>query len=183
MQHWAVIAYTGQDEGGGRHGSGNRPEYRVAYVEKPDLPDAPEDYLERARHRLPLWIKSGKPFDLLRAEPYVNSQRVAREAFKGRIFLAGDALHSNNPIGKSICHLTAPNLAAQSGLTLNLHFRWAWPNEWDSRCVLFWECSGPSHLWKGTQRAIDKMRECQKADLDRRNKPSVTGERQPVVCR
>jgi 2-polyprenyl-6-methoxyphenol hydroxylase-like FAD-dependent oxidoreductase len=36
---------------------------------------------------------------VIRAEPYINSQRVAAEAAKGRVFLGGDALHSNNPIG------------------------------------------------------------------------------------
>ena len=38
-------------------------------------------------------------FELRRAEPYVNHQRVAATARKGRVVLAEDALHSNNPIG------------------------------------------------------------------------------------
>jgi 2-polyprenyl-6-methoxyphenol hydroxylase-like FAD-dependent oxidoreductase len=93
-----VIAYTGQDEGGGRHGSG-KPQYRIAYAEDPNLPDTPDDYLERARKRLPVWMKGSKQFKILRAEPYTNSQRVASEAIKGRVMLAGDALKCNNPIG------------------------------------------------------------------------------------
>ncbi|ETN46764.1 uncharacterized protein HMPREF1541_00953 [Cyphellophora europaea CBS 101466] len=97
-EHWAVIAYTGQDEGGGPSGTGI-PQYRVAYVEKPDLPSAPEEYLERAQKRLPVWMNGSKNFKLLRAEPYINSQKVASQAIKGRVMLAGDALHSNNPIG------------------------------------------------------------------------------------
>lgn len=71
----------------------------MAYVESPDLPDAPEDYLERAQQRLPVWMKGSKDFTLLRAEPYINHQRVASQSIKGRVMLAGDALHSNNPIG------------------------------------------------------------------------------------
>lgn len=44
-------------------------------------------------------MRGSKDFQLLRAEPYINSQRVAAQAIKGRVMLAGDALHSNNPIG------------------------------------------------------------------------------------
>lgn len=44
-------------------------------------------------------MRGSKDFTLLRAEPYINSQRVAGQAIKGRVMLAGDALHSNNPIG------------------------------------------------------------------------------------
>jgi len=34
-----------------------------------------------------------------RAEPYINHQRVAAAGRKSRVLLAGDALHSSNPIG------------------------------------------------------------------------------------
>ena len=71
----------------------------MAYVESPDLPDEPSAYVERAHKRLPLWMKGSKNFKVLRAEPYINSQRCAAQAIKGRVMLAGDALHSNNPIG------------------------------------------------------------------------------------
>jgi 2-polyprenyl-6-methoxyphenol hydroxylase-like FAD-dependent oxidoreductase len=113
--HFAVIAYTGQDAFDLPRDSG-KPLWRVAYIEPPDLPSTPQDYLERARQRLPLWMRGDKNFEILRAEPYINSQRCASQARKGRVLLAGDALHvslvfewrplpmligrqSNNPIG------------------------------------------------------------------------------------
>ncbi|OCT52421.1 hypothetical protein CLCR_10093 [Cladophialophora carrionii] len=99
---WAVVAFTGEEEDGHRHGnSGKRPLWRVAYVEPPDLPAGRDDYVARARERIPrCFMNQGtKEFELLRAEPYVNSQKCAAQARKGRVVLAGDALHSNNPIG------------------------------------------------------------------------------------
>ncbi|EXJ60695.1 hypothetical protein A1O7_04848 [Cladophialophora yegresii CBS 114405] len=98
---WAVVAFTGEEEGGRRHGSGGRPMWRVAYVEDPDLPSGRDDYVARALARIPLCFmtRGSKEFELLRAEPYVNSQKCAALARKGRVMLAGDALHSNNPIG------------------------------------------------------------------------------------
>ena len=97
-EHWAVIAYTGQEESDLASGSGH-PLWRVAYVEPPDLSSSPQDYLDRAHQRLPVWMRGNKAFKVLRAEPYVNSQRCASQPRKGRVLLAGDALHSNNPIG------------------------------------------------------------------------------------
>ena len=97
-EHWAVIAFSGQDGYNQPRGSGH-PLWRVAYIEPPDLPSSPQDYMDRAQQRLPLWMRGDKDFKLLRAEPYINSQRCASQARKGRVLLAGDALHSNNPIG------------------------------------------------------------------------------------
>ncbi|ETI24453.1 hypothetical protein G647_03822 [Cladophialophora carrionii CBS 160.54] len=98
---WAVVAFTGEEEDGHRHGSGKRPLWRVAYVEPPDLPAGRDDYVARARDRIPRCFmnRGSKEFELLRAEPYINSQKCAAQARKGRVVLAGDALHSNNPIG------------------------------------------------------------------------------------
>lgn len=96
---WAVIAYTGQSEGGLPHGAG-KPQWRVAYAEDPHLPNSKKDYLERAQHQLRKYMK--KPDSqprIIRAEPYLMQQRVAAQPRKGRVYLCGDALHSNNPIG------------------------------------------------------------------------------------
>lgn len=96
---WAVIAYTGQSEGGLPHGAG-RPQWRVAYAEDPTLPSSKEEYVARAKKQMLKYIKKpGAEFHVIRAEPYLMQQRVAAQAWKGRVFLGGDALHSNNPIG------------------------------------------------------------------------------------
>ncbi|KAJ9652655.1 hypothetical protein H2198_008090 [Neophaeococcomyces mojaviensis] len=98
-KHWAVIAYTGQDEGRLPPGSG-KPQWRVAYVEDPHLPAGKDDYLKRAQERVKTYIKKGDgQFKVIRAEPYLMQQRVAAQPRKGRVLLAGDSLHSNNPIG------------------------------------------------------------------------------------
>jgi 2-polyprenyl-6-methoxyphenol hydroxylase-like FAD-dependent oxidoreductase len=61
--------------------------------------------MERAYERVKPFIdagdgKDGKgEFTITRAEPYVQRQRVAATGRKGRVLLAGDALHSNNPFG------------------------------------------------------------------------------------
>lgn len=96
---WAVIVYTGQDEDGGVPGTG-RPQWRVAYVEDSSLSETKVDYLERASHQIKKYVSKGDGnFEIIRAEPYLMQQRVAKQARKGRVLLAGDALHSNNPIG------------------------------------------------------------------------------------
>ena len=92
-EHWAVIAFTGQDEDGKASDGTEKPQYRVAFVEPPDLPSGPEDYMSRTKERLKLWTDGKENFKILRAEPYINSQRCASQAYKGRVFLAGDALH------------------------------------------------------------------------------------------
>jgi len=96
---WAVIAYTGQEEDRLPIGSG-KPQWRVAYVEDPDLADSKQDYLKRAEEQIKKYTKKGDgKFRVIRAEPYLMQQRSAAEPRKGRVMLAGDALHSNNPIG------------------------------------------------------------------------------------
>lgn len=96
---WAVVIYTGEDEGGLPPGSG-KPQWRISYVEDPNLPASREDYLLRAQDQVKKYITKENPdFRVIRAEPYLMQQRVASQPRKGRVLLAGDALHSNNPIG------------------------------------------------------------------------------------
>jgi len=95
---WAVIAYTGETTDGTSHGPGE-PLWRVAYVEPPELPDSKEETLKRAQERVQRYFKGSKKFKISRAEPYWLHQRCAKQGRKGRVLLAGDALHSNNPIG------------------------------------------------------------------------------------
>ena len=54
---------------------------------------SPLEVVRRAHGRVPRFLKEGVPFRIIRAEPYILHQRVAMEACKGRVYLAGDALH------------------------------------------------------------------------------------------
>ena len=83
LQHWAVIAFTGQDEDGLASNGSQNPLYRLAFVEPPDLPSKPEDYMIRTNERLKLWIKDKQDFKVLRSEPYINSQRCASSDIQG----------------------------------------------------------------------------------------------------
>lgn len=53
--------------------------------------------MKRAEKRVPRWLKDGSvdasKFRVIRAEPYMLHQRVAAQGRKGRVLLAGDALH------------------------------------------------------------------------------------------
>ena len=92
-EDWAVIAYTGEDDGGKKAGTGE-PQWRVAYVEPPDLPQSKQEIMQRAHQRVPRFLKNTKiPLRITRAELYMMHQQCAGQARKGRIMLAGDALH------------------------------------------------------------------------------------------
>jgi 3-(3-hydroxy-phenyl)propionate hydroxylase len=45
------------------------------------------------------FLPSPKPFEVVHRNLYVTHQRVAETFRKGRVLLAGDAAHVNNPIG------------------------------------------------------------------------------------
>jgi len=85
--HWGVVAYTGED------GPGGVPEWRVAFVEPVDLPTGKEEIYVRARQRIGAFMKGESEFDIVRAESYWMQHRCAQVARKGRVMLAGDALH------------------------------------------------------------------------------------------
>lgn len=100
-EHWCGMLYTGENKDGKAFGE-SPPLWRVAYKESTDLSPKKEDILERAQQRLKRYVKKapeGGQFDIFRAEPYRVHQRCAAQAMKGRVVLAGDALHSNNPAG------------------------------------------------------------------------------------
>jgi 2-polyprenyl-6-methoxyphenol hydroxylase-like FAD-dependent oxidoreductase len=90
--HWGVVAYTGED------GEGGVPEWRVAFVEPVDLPTGKEEILDRARGRISSFMKGETDFGIVRAESYWMHQRCAAQARKGRVMLAGDALHVRSPL-------------------------------------------------------------------------------------
>ena len=111
-EDWAVIVMTGEFRENGL------PLWSVAYGEDPELPGTKEEVVGRARERLKRCTKGAGDFEIVRAEPYLMHQRVAAQVRKGRVLLAGGALHvsclplfrcqgnlglilsySNNPIG------------------------------------------------------------------------------------
>ncbi|KAA6406765.1 MAG: hypothetical protein FRX48_09488 [Lasallia pustulata] len=92
-EDWAVIVMTGEFREDGL------PLWSVAYGEDPELPGTKEEVVGRARERLKRCTKGAGDFEIVRAEPYLMHQRVAAQARKGRVLLAGGALHSSNPIG------------------------------------------------------------------------------------
>jgi 2-polyprenyl-6-methoxyphenol hydroxylase-like FAD-dependent oxidoreductase len=97
---WGVVAFTGE-MGDGSGDQDLRPQWRVAYVEPVDLPNGKEETLARARKRLETFLRGPKEAKIVRAESYWLHQRCAKQAKKGRVFLAGDALHvSQNQTGQ-----------------------------------------------------------------------------------
>ncbi|EXJ66226.1 uncharacterized protein A1O5_10842 [Cladophialophora psammophila CBS 110553] len=92
-EQWAVIAKTG---------NGNI--WRVCYGERPELSIDKKEMLERAHDRIMGWLKPMNKdcvfdYKITRLSPYWAHQRCAETYRKGNVLLAGDAAHSNNPVG------------------------------------------------------------------------------------
>lgn len=88
----AVIAYTGEDSGGLPPGHGI-PQWRIAFLEDSQLSSSPGDVWARAAQKVPRYLKGTKEFEITRADVFWLHQRCAKQGRKGRVFLAGDALH------------------------------------------------------------------------------------------
>ena len=52
-----------------------------------------------AQDRMRLFFPDQRPYEIIHRNLYVTHQRVAATFRKGRVLLAGDAAHVNNPIG------------------------------------------------------------------------------------
>ena len=89
---WALVAYTGEDEHGRPFGDG-RKLWRIAYSEPLDLDANQEALWERAQKRIKTYTQGRGNCQLTRAVPYKLLQRCAKQGRKGRVVLAGDALH------------------------------------------------------------------------------------------
>ena len=87
---WAVIARTGRED---------KP-WRVAYGEEPGLD--PAELRRRAPGRIRAMLPGPDPFDIVQIQPYKVHQRSAETYRVGRVLLAGDAAHLNNPIGGKV---------------------------------------------------------------------------------
>jgi 3-(3-hydroxy-phenyl)propionate hydroxylase len=73
--------------------------WRTVY---PTDAEASEDALmndEAVQARLQKFFPSSTPYEIVHRNLYVTHQRVAARFRKGRVLLAGDAAHVNNPIG------------------------------------------------------------------------------------
>jgi 3-(3-hydroxy-phenyl)propionate hydroxylase len=73
--------------------------WRTVYPTEPGRSD--EDTLSDAgvQARMQSFFPSSAPYEIVHRNLYVTHQRVAETFHKGRVLLAGDAAHVNNPIG------------------------------------------------------------------------------------
>jgi 3-(3-hydroxy-phenyl)propionate hydroxylase len=78
-----------------------RPEglWRFAYGSDPDLPDKEVLSDEAVETRMQRFVKRPVRYEIVYRSTYRVHQRVADTFRKGRVLLAGDAAHINNPIG------------------------------------------------------------------------------------
>ena len=68
----------------------------------PTNPEHSEDFImdpKNVEKRLQAVVPSSEPYDVVHKTAYKVHERVANKYIKGRIFLAGDAAHINNPLG------------------------------------------------------------------------------------
>ena len=81
-------------------GDGDGPRWRAVFPARTDVDDGTLLTDESVRERLDRMVPDGNPSDLLlHRKLYRVHQRVATSFRRGRVFLAGDAAHVNNPIG------------------------------------------------------------------------------------
>jgi 3-(3-hydroxy-phenyl)propionate hydroxylase len=73
--------------------------WRTVYPTNPHLSEAELMSDEAVQARLQKFFPSSEPYEIVHRNLYVTHQRVAGTFRKGRILLAGDAAHVNNPIG------------------------------------------------------------------------------------
>jgi 3-(3-hydroxy-phenyl)propionate hydroxylase len=91
-ERWAVVLKLSDADG--------KSLWRVTYGVDPSLPDTAVLLEEEVQHRLAEIIPGAfGPFPLRYAGSYGVHQRVAEKFRIGRVLLAGDAAHINNPVG------------------------------------------------------------------------------------
>jgi 3-(3-hydroxy-phenyl)propionate hydroxylase len=81
--------------------SGNGPPglWRTVYPTDPALTDAELLSDVAVQARLQRFFPSGQPYEIVHRNLYTTHQRIASTFRAGRVLLAGDAAHVNNPIG------------------------------------------------------------------------------------
>ena len=73
--------------------------WRTVFPTDPDAADAELTNDAAVQARMQKFFPSSAPFDIVHRNLYVTHQRVASRFRAGRVVLAGDAAHVNNPIG------------------------------------------------------------------------------------
>src|SRR4051812_8920190 len=75
------------------------PLWRVLSSTRPEQTDEELMNPEATEQRLQRFLPQDQPYDVVHRNLYNVHQRVATSFRKGRVFLAGDAAHVNNPLG------------------------------------------------------------------------------------
>ena len=75
------------------------PVWRVLSSTKPEQTEAELMNPEATEKRLQRFLPKDTPYDIVHRNLYNVHQRVAASFRKGRVFLAGDSAHVNNPLG------------------------------------------------------------------------------------
>jgi 3-(3-hydroxy-phenyl)propionate hydroxylase len=73
--------------------------WRTVFPTDPSQPDADLTSEEAVQALMQKFFPSPEPYEVVHRNLYVTHQRVAATFRKGRVLLAGDAAHVNNPIG------------------------------------------------------------------------------------
>jgi 3-(3-hydroxy-phenyl)propionate hydroxylase len=90
-EQWAAV-FKMPDEGGAGL-------WRVAFPVPPDEADEVTLAAAEVERRMQYFLAREGPYDVRYKSIYRVHQRVAREFRRGRVLLAGDAAHLNNPLG------------------------------------------------------------------------------------
>ncbi|WP_114970977.1 FAD-dependent oxidoreductase [Rhodoferax ferrireducens] len=90
-ERWAVVLKLSDDKYANL--------WRIAMPADPDLPDPEVLAPEAVQKRLHEFLPGEGQFDVVYSSTYRVHQRVASRFRHGRVFLAGDAAHINNPLG------------------------------------------------------------------------------------
>jgi 3-(3-hydroxy-phenyl)propionate hydroxylase len=73
--------------------------WRTVYPASPDLSEDELMSDAAVQARMQKFFPSSRPYEIVHRNLYVTHQRVAETFRKGRVLLAGDSAHINNPIG------------------------------------------------------------------------------------
>ena len=73
--------------------------WRTVYPAQPGASDEELMSDEAVQARMQKFFPASEPYEIVHRNLYVTHQRVAATFHKGRVLLAGDAAHVNNPIG------------------------------------------------------------------------------------
>jgi 3-(3-hydroxy-phenyl)propionate hydroxylase len=73
--------------------------WRTVFPTDPSQPDADVTSDNAVQALMQKFFPSAEPYEIVHRNLYVTHQRVAATFRKGRVLLAGDAAHVNNPIG------------------------------------------------------------------------------------